>query len=94
MSRRAPRPFVVHSRGPEKENSMDIPTERKLYDSASAYYRGADILAGCTDSAVPVIEAEWLEPGTHVLNVGGGSGIASSAAMGRVDLYFRFGNAL
>ena len=23
---------------------MDIPTERQLYDSASAYYRGADIL--------------------------------------------------
>ena len=30
---------------------MDIPTERKLYDSASAYYRGADILMKQSSSA-------------------------------------------
>lgn len=30
---------------------MDIPTERQLYDSASAYYRGADILMKQSSSA-------------------------------------------
>jgi ornithine cyclodeaminase/alanine dehydrogenase-like protein (mu-crystallin family) len=67
--------------------------EVEVCDTAREVYRGVDILAGCTDSAVPVIEAEWLEPGTHVLNVGGGSGIPSREAMERMDVYFRFGNA-
>ncbi len=33
-------------------------------------YRGADIVAGCTSSSVPVLRGEWLEPGQHILNVG------------------------
>jgi hypothetical protein len=32
---------------------MDIPTERQLYDSASAYYRGADILMKQSSSSAP-----------------------------------------
>jgi alanine dehydrogenase len=31
--------------------------------------KGADIVAMTTDSLVPVIKAEWLEPGMHVTNV-------------------------
>jgi alanine dehydrogenase len=62
-------------------------------DNPQDAYRGADIVAGCTDSAVPVINPDWLEPGQHVLNVGGGSGIPSAEAMARVDVYFRFGSA-
>ena len=63
-----------------------------VYDNPRDAYRGADIVAGCTDSAVPVINGEWLEPGQHVLNVGGGSGIPSAEAMQRMDVYFRFGS--
>ncbi len=33
--------------------------------------RGADILAACTDSATPVLRGEWLEPGMHVISIGG-----------------------
>ena len=36
-----------------------------------AVYRGADILAACTDSALPVIRGEWLERGMHVISIGG-----------------------
>ena len=55
-------------------------------------YRGADIVAAVTDSAVPVLEGARLEPGTHVINVGGG-GRPDEATLARVDVYLRFGNA-
>jgi len=55
-------------------------------------YRGADIVAAVTDSAVPVLDGRRLEPGTHVINVGGG-GKLDPASMERVDVYLRFGNA-
>jgi len=32
--------------------------------------RGADVVALCTHSGEPVIELEWLSPGTHVTSVG------------------------
>jgi alanine dehydrogenase len=32
--------------------------------------RGADILATATDSMLPVVEADWLEPGMHVVAIG------------------------
>ena len=38
--------------------------------SARDAVRGADILATTTDSMSPVVEAEWLEPGMHVVAVG------------------------
>lgn len=33
--------------------------------------RGADVVACCTDAHEPVIQYEWLKPGTHVSSVGG-----------------------
>ncbi len=38
--------------------------------SARETARGADILASATDSMQPVVEAEWLEPGMHVVAIG------------------------
>ncbi len=55
-------------------------------------YRGADIVAAVTDSAVPVLDGKRLEPGTHVINVGGG-GKLDEASLERIDVYLRFGNA-
>ena len=54
-------------------------------------YRGADIVAALTDSAVPVLDAQWIEPGTHVVNVGGRHPDAKTLA--KVDMYLRFGSA-
>ena len=56
-------------------------------------YENSDIIAGCTDSAVPVIQANCLEPGQHVVNVGGGGGMPNQEVQNRIDAYFRFGNA-
>ena len=59
-------------------------------DDPRDVYRGADILAACTDSAVPVIRGEWLEPGMHVISVGGRP---DDAARKRFDLTLRLGTA-
>ena len=56
-------------------------------------YRGADIIAGCTNSSSPVIIAECLEAGQHIVNVGGGTGMVDTEVQAKVDVYFRFGNA-
>lgn len=59
-------------------------------DDPREVYRGADILAGCTDSAVPVIRGEWLEPGMHVIAIGGRP---DDAAKKRFDVTLRLGTA-
>jgi ornithine cyclodeaminase/alanine dehydrogenase-like protein (mu-crystallin family) len=61
-------------------------------EQAGEIYRGADIVAAVTDASKPVLEAARLEPGTHVINVGGG-GRLDAASLARVDRYLRFGNA-
>jgi len=55
-------------------------------------YEGADIVAACTDSAIPVLDGSRLEKGAHVINIGG-SGTPDSETLARVDVYLRFGDA-
>ncbi|MFZ2648729.1 MAG: hypothetical protein WA210_01360 [Burkholderiaceae bacterium] len=57
---------------------------------AREVYRGADILAACTDSAEPVIRGQWLEPGMHVISIGGRP---DAEAQRRFDLTLRLGTA-
>jgi alanine dehydrogenase len=59
-------------------------------DNPRDVYRGADIVAGCTDSTLPVITGEWLEEGTHVTCVGGNP---DEETMRRVDVSLRLGTA-
>jgi ornithine cyclodeaminase/alanine dehydrogenase-like protein (mu-crystallin family) len=61
-----------------------------VLDNPRDVYRGADILAGCTDSAVPVIQGEHLEPGMHVIAIGGRP---DDAARQRFDVTLRLGTA-
>ena len=53
--------------------------------------RNVDIIMGLTDSAVPVIKPDYVEPGHHLLNVGGGGGIPPEV-QARVSKFLRFGN--
>src|SRR5690242_14100290 len=55
-------------------------------------YKGADIVAGLTDSAVPVLDGRLLEKGAHIVNIGG-TGKPDDASLRRVDVYLRFGDA-
>lgn len=59
-------------------------------DHPSQVFKDADLVAGCTDSAVPLPMAGWLEPGTHLTCVGGRP---EAAAMEKVDVYLRLGSA-
>ena len=42
--------------------------------------RGADVVACCTDAREPILEREWLRPGTHLSAVGGTFGPELDAA--------------
>ena len=64
--------------------------EVEVMDNSRDVYRGADILAGCTDSALPVIEGKYLEEGMHVIAIGGRP---DDAAKQRFDLTLRLGTA-
>jgi alanine dehydrogenase len=66
--------------------------EVQVCDAPEQVYRGADIVAGLTDSTVPVLNGELLEEGTHIVNIGG-SGIPDAKSLNRVDVYLRFGDA-
>ena len=61
-----------------------------VLDNPREAYRGADILAACTDSAEPVVKGEWLEDGMHVMAIGGRPDLA---ARQRFDLTLRLGTA-
>ena len=64
--------------------------ECEALESPREAYRDADILAACTDSAVPVIRGEWLEAGMHVVSIGGRP---DAAAISRFDRTLRLGTA-
>lgn len=59
-------------------------------DSPHAVFEGVDIVAGCTDAADEVIIGEWLEPGTHIVCVGGR---LDRAAHDVIDVWLRLGTA-
>jgi ornithine cyclodeaminase len=48
----------------------DLGPTARLCDSVEEAVRGADIVITTTASTVPLVEAEWLDPGTHVTAVG------------------------
>lgn len=72
-----------------EEMTIKLGTEVLAVDSARAAVTGADIVATCTDSMEPVIDAAWLEPGMHVVNIGPHDLGADAEAL--IDLVVRQG---
>jgi len=66
--------------------------EVKVCDRPEDVYKGAGIVAALTDSVVPVLEANLIEKGSHIVFIGG-SLKPDEATMKRVDVYLRFGDA-
>src|SRR6266700_1004812 len=66
--------------------------EVKVCDRPEDIYKGAQIVAALTDSAVPVVDGALLEKGAHLVNIGG-SGKPDADCLERVDVYLRFGDA-
>jgi alanine dehydrogenase len=85
-------PTRAHREAFAREMAAAHGIEAVACDSPEQVYRGAHILASVTDSALPVGDGRWLEPGTHLVNIGGG-GLPDAASLARVDVYLRFGSA-
>jgi alanine dehydrogenase len=75
-----------------REMAAKYNIEVKPCDRADDIYKGADIVAALTDSAVPVLDGTLLEPGAHIVNIGG-SGRLDAGSLRRIDVYLRFGDA-
>ena len=73
----------------EMTEKLDI--EVTAMDSPEKALKGADIVALTTDSLVPVIKAEWLEPGMHVNNVRNNE--AGADVLARADVRARLGTS-
>jgi len=64
-------PTKAHREAYASEMSGKLDVEIEPVSSAEEAVRGADIVSCCTDSNLPVVQSEWLEPGMHVTNLGG-----------------------
>ncbi len=83
-------PTATHRRRFADEMAAEHGIPVEAVDEPRAACAGADILAACTDSAVPVIRGEWLEPGMHVISIGGRP---HDSARARFDVTLRLGTA-
>lgn len=83
-------PTSLHRRRFAEEMTDRFGIETLACDHPRDVYRGADILAACTDSAAPVIKGAWLEPGMHVISIGGRP---DETARARFDVALRLGTS-
>ena len=73
------------------EMSRRLGIEVRAVDSAREAVRGVDLLSSCTDSMRPVYDAEWIEKGMHVTNLGRRE--VPDAAIDKFDVIVRQGTA-
>lgn len=83
-------PTPEHRRRFAAEIAQAFGIQTEAVDTPQMVYESADILAACTDSAVPVVRGDWLRPGMHVVSIGGRP---DAAAIKRFDVTLRLGTA-
>ncbi len=59
-------PTPEHRNKFAREMSQALKLSCEPVDQPELVFRGADIVATCTDSMVPTVKASWLEPGMHL----------------------------
>jgi alanine dehydrogenase len=74
-----------------QEMTEKLDVECVAVDSAEKAVKGADVVSLVTDSLVPVIKAEWLEPGMHINNVRNNE--TGADVLKRVDVRARLGTS-
>jgi len=84
-------PTPAHREAFAQEMSKRLDIEVRAVDDPREAVRGADILSSCTDSMQPVYDADWIENGMHVTNLGRRE--MPDAAINRFDLVVRQGTA-
>jgi len=65
-------PNLEHRKAFARQISEDMGIEVVAVDDPRQVMEGSDVVAGCTNSLVPVVRGEWLEPGVHALSVTNG----------------------
>ena len=83
-------PTKAHREEYAREVREKFGIETVALDNPRAVYKDADIVAGCTDSAVPIIIGDCLEEGTHVTCIGGKP---DEETLRRIDVSLRLGNS-
>ncbi len=83
-------PTKAHREEYAKEIKERLGIEVVPLDNPQDVYKGADIIAGCTDSAIPIVIGKWLEEGTHITCVGGKP---DEETLKRIEVSLRLGNA-
>jgi alanine dehydrogenase len=84
-------PNAEHREAFAAEMSRKLNIEVRAVDSARETVRGVDILSTCTDSMQPVYDADWIEKGMHVTNLGRRE--IPDAVMDKFDVVVRQGTA-
>jgi len=84
-------PTPAHREKYASEMSSLLNIEVIPVDTPRDAIKGCDILSSCTDSMQAVYDAEWLEPGMHVTNLGRRE--MPDSAINRFDVVIRQGTA-
>ncbi len=84
-------PTEKHREEYAKEMSKRLNIEVIAVDDPHEAVKGVDILSSCTDSMNPVYNADWIEPGMHVTNLGRRE--MPDAAAEKFDVVIRQGTA-
>lgn len=74
-----------------EEMRQRLGIEIEVCDRPEDVFKDADIVASATDSMTPVYDADWLQPGQHVTNLGRRE--MPDAAADRFDVVIRQGTA-
>lgn len=84
-------PTPAHREAFAAEMSKRLNMEVRAVDTPYEAVKGCDLLSSCTDSMQPTYDAEWIEPGMHVTNLGRRE--MSDKTMNKFDVVIRQGTA-